>query len=313
MTAAASLCDEWMTVRLVGVLRWCAEAMRNETSLRVFPARRRRLAIVAAVVLIAVGAGGALTGCGNAEGGSEAKPGSSSPASQDKTGKKVPAPQDKTGKKVLWLGDSIAAVEAPPLSAALQASGVEFKNASSDGGGTVVRGDKMIDPIAAATWKDLGADLASFHPNVIAYQITTYDWGTLQQQRASYEKLAKTAQDAGAELVIVSAPPYKLDDFYKKHEGAIKSAPKAAEKVAVDSGGKVRFFDSSALWGVDSTAAKAHRSSDGIHSCQQGSAAFAKWFTEQLGKAHGFTPAAPGQWAKGSWVADKRYAKLGCR
>ncbi|WP_431045310.1 hypothetical protein ACQUSR_27590 [Streptomyces sp. P1-3] len=81
--------------------------------------------------------------------------------------------------------------------------------------------------------------------------------------------------------MIVSAPPFKIDDFYKKYESAIASAPKA-KQVADRSGGKGRFVDASALWGTDPKAGKAQRASDGIHSCQQGSAAFAKWFTEQL-------------------------------
>ncbi|MEU5092831.1 SGNH/GDSL hydrolase family protein [Streptomyces sp. NPDC021356] len=276
--------------------------MQTETNLRTATSpSRRRPAAVAAVLLAAVGAGAVLSGCGSHDDGTEVKTAPSASASQP-----------GMDKKVLWLGDSIAGVEAPPLGAALKASGAEFKNASSDGGGTVVEGDKMSMPIAQQTWKDLRKDIASFHPDVIAYQITTYDWGTVQQQRASYEKLAKTAHYAGADLVIVSAPPYKVDDFYKKYAAAIKSAPKAAAEVAEGSGGTVRFFDASALWGTDSTAAKAQRSSDGIHSCQQGSASFAKWFTAQLGTQYGFTPAAPDQWAKGSWVGEKRYAKLGC-
>ena len=41
------------------------------------------------------------------------------------------------------MGDSIAGAEAPPLEAALTASGQRFKDASSDGGGSVVEGDKM--------------------------------------------------------------------------------------------------------------------------------------------------------------------------
>ncbi|MFF4740883.1 hypothetical protein ACFY2W_34085 [Streptomyces sp. NPDC001262] len=58
-------------------------------------------------------------------------------------------------KKVLWMGDSITGAEAPPLQAALKASGMEFKDTSSDGGGTVVEGDKMSKPLAEEMWKDL--------------------------------------------------------------------------------------------------------------------------------------------------------------
>lgn len=306
VTPGLPLCDERMTTRPAAISAGVLDAMQTETNLNgsaprsTPPPRHRRRGTVAAVILAAVAAGGALSGCGN----------------DDDTGvqaaSSASASHHGTDKKILWLGDSIAGVEAPPLGAALKASGAEFKNASSDGGGTVVEGEKMSAPIARTTWKGLRKDIASFHPDVIAYQITTYDWGTVQQQRASYEKLAQAALDADAELVIVSAPPYKVDDFYKKYAGAIKSAPKAAEKVAEASGGAVHFFDASALWGTDSTADEAQRSSDGIHSCQQGSASFAKWFTGRLGKQYGFTPAAPDQWAKGSWVEDRRYAKLGC-
>ncbi|MCI3935523.1 SGNH/GDSL hydrolase family protein [Streptomyces sp. AN091965] len=257
--------------------------------------RRRHPLLLASLLTTATAV--ALTGCGA---GSD---------SADTSGQGTPA---KTGKRVLWMGDSIAGSEAPALGAALKASGVAFKDASSTGGGTVVTGDRMAGQIARTTWKDLAENITSFRPNVIAYQITTYDWGTSAQQRASYVKLAKTAHRAGAELVLVSAPPFKIDDFYRKYEGAIRSAPKAAKQVAAAADGKVRFLDADALWGTDATADKAQRSADGVHSCQQGSAAFARWFTDQLGKELSFEPAAPEKWAKGRWTADKRFGKLGC-
>ncbi|KIF67082.1 hypothetical protein HY68_35675 [Streptomyces sp. AcH 505] len=228
----------------------------------------------------------------------------------------APAPSGahhKTDTRVLWVGDSIAGVEGLPLGAALKAAGTGYQDASSDGGGTVVEGNKTIAPLAQDTWKRLRKDIAAFRPTVIAYQITTYDWGTSDTQRSWYRKLAETAHSAGAGLAIVSAPPFKVDDFYTKYAGAIKTAPKAAAEVADASHGTVHFYDASALWGTDPTAPKAQRSSDGIHSCQQGSAAFAKWFTEKLGKQYGFTPTSPDAWAGGAWTADQRYAKLGCR
>ncbi|MEU7434359.1 SGNH/GDSL hydrolase family protein [Streptomyces sioyaensis] len=272
--------------------------MHTDTSPHRTPPRHRRPAVLAAVALVTVSAAAALAGCNGGSGGG--------------TDADSSAQQQKAGKKVLWMGDSIAGAEAPPLEAALKASGQSFKDASSDGGGTVVAGDKMTGSIAQDTWKNLQKNLASFRPDVIAYQLTTYDWGTPAQQRAAYEKLAKTARDAGAELDLVSAPPFKIDDFYKKYEGAIKSAPKVAKEIADKSGGKVHFLDTTPLWGTDSAGKQAQRSPDGIHSCQQGSAAFAKWFTEQLGKQDGFTPAAPEKWAKGSWTGSKRYVPLKC-
>ncbi|MFC8246142.1 SGNH/GDSL hydrolase family protein [Streptomyces chartreusis] len=218
-----------------------------------------------------------------------------------------------TGVKVLWLGDSIAGVEAPALNAALKASGVEFKDSSSDGGGTIVdSGEAITQMISEATWKQLGKDIGSFRPTVVAYQVTTYDWGSQDQQRAAYEKVVDTAKDAGAKVVLVSAPPIKIDGFYKQHEAQMRTAPQAAAEVAGNNGGTVAFFDASQLWGTDASAQKAQRAADGIHNCQQGAAAFAKWFTEKLGERESFTPASVDSWAQESWTGDARYGKLRC-
>ncbi|MFJ5034535.1 SGNH/GDSL hydrolase family protein [Streptomyces sp. NPDC088560] len=218
-----------------------------------------------------------------------------------------------TGTKVLWLGDSIAGAEAPALGAALKASGVEFKDSSSDGGGTIVdSGEKITQMISDDTWKQLGKDIKSFGPTVIAYQVTTYDWGSQNQQRAAYEKAVDTAKDAGAKVVFVSPPPIKIDGFYRPHEAQMRTAPKAAAEVAGKSGGTAAFFDASQLWGTAASAEKAQRAADGIHNCQQGAAAFAKWFTDKLGKQESFTPASVDSWARESWTGDERYSKLGC-
>ncbi|MEV4176456.1 SGNH/GDSL hydrolase family protein, partial [Nonomuraea sp. NPDC049709] len=219
-----------------------------------------------------------------------------------------PTGQPATSVRVLWMGDSIAGAQAPAVEAALTAGGVRFKNATSDGGGNIVAGDHPVTAVAAKdTWKRLKEYLVSFRPTVIAYQITTYDWGTPRQQLAAYRKLARAAKDAGARLVLVSAPPFRIDEFFEPHESAIKSAPAMAAKVA-----DARYLDASELWGDDYAAGKAQRAKDGIHSCQQGSAAFATWFARQLGQLAGFTPAAPGAWATGPWTGDERFVKLGC-
>jgi hypothetical protein len=248
-------------------------------------------------VILAVAVGAALAGCGV----STASPGEGHGAAR----------QQAPGVKVLWMGDSIAGAEAPALEAALEAGGVEFRNATSDGGGGVVAGDdKVTAMLATNTWKTLKENLASFRPTVIAYQITTYDWGTPSQQLSAYQKLARTAKDAGARLVLVSAPPFRIDDFYKPHENAIRSAPAMAAKAA--EAAHMSYLDASKLWGSDYAAAKAQRAKDGIHSCQQGSAAFGTWFAKQLGEQVGFVPAAPTVWATGSWTGDDRFVELGC-
>ncbi|MFC4062896.1 SGNH hydrolase domain-containing protein [Planomonospora corallina] len=242
-----------------------------------------------------------LAGCGTSAGGGQAM--------ADGTAQHTR--QAATGVRVLWMGDSIAGAQAPALEAALEASGVAFKDTTSDGGGNIVAGDHPVTAEAAAdTWKMLQENLSSFRPTVIAYQLTSYDWGSARQQLSAYRKLARTAKDAGARLVLVSAPPFKIDGFFKPHEIAIKRAPAMAAKAA--DGVDVSYLDATELWGGDHSADKAQRAKDGIHSCQQGSAAFATWFTKQLGELTGFAPASPRVWATGPWTGDERFVKLGC-
>jgi hypothetical protein len=264
--------------------------------------RRPLCRVAAAGVIAALGLGLAACGGGGADDGAR-------PERRSATAGAL----EKTGKKVLWMGDSIAAAEGPALGAALAAGGVEFKDASSDGGGTVVEGgDQITKMISTDTWEALDKNLASFRPTVVAYQVTTYDWGTREQQRAAYAKLVAKAKDAGARAVFVPTPPIKIDDFYKEHAPQMATASPVAKEVARDSGGAAVYLDASQLWGADAKVKKAQRAADGIHNCQQGAAAFADWFATELGKKEGFKPAPVDTWASGSWTGDNRYTTLKC-
>ncbi|MFJ2769295.1 SGNH/GDSL hydrolase family protein [Streptomyces sp. NPDC087300] len=254
----------------------------------------------AALALLAAAGVVALAACGGTTGG--ASDSGDAPDTASSGGQR-----NADAPTVLWMGDSIGEAEAPALGASLKAADAGFRSMAAAGGGGVV------GEIAKPTWGQLTKELKSTKPDVVAYQITTYDWGTPDEQRAGYERLAKQVNEAGAELVIVSAPPFKIDDFYKPHAAAIKTAPKSAEEVAGKHEGKVRYLDAAALWGTDHAAPKAQRSKDGIHSCQQGSAAFAQWLTAELGKRYDFKPAPADRWATGSWTGDKVYAPLGCK
>ncbi|MEU7045364.1 SGNH/GDSL hydrolase family protein [Streptomyces varsoviensis] len=260
--------------------------------------------VLTAMASVAV-LGVALVGCGQQDSGA-------SKARADRTEVKQEATAGG-GVKVLWVGDSIAGAEAPAMGAALKASGVGFKDASSDGGGTVVdSGEEITKMISGDTWKQLGEDIKAFKPTVVAYQVTTYDWGTPDTQRAAYEKLVRTVKDAGAKTVFIPSPPIKVDDFYKKHESQMATAPKTAEEVAGKHKDAAVYLDASQLWGTDKSAKKALRGPDGIHNCQQGAAAFAKWFSTELGKREGFEPAPVDKWAKGGWTGSDRYGKQSC-
>ncbi|WP_199551763.1 SGNH/GDSL hydrolase family protein [Streptomyces sp. N35] len=270
------------------------------------PRRRRRTALA---LPAAIGAGALLLGlaaCGGAQGGASGK---------DKGSENLAAPDRAGGgsKKLLWMGDSIAHGEGLPLGASMKESGVDFRSIASDGGGNVVDDGKMTKKLAADTFTQLARELSEFKPDIVAYQISTFDWGTKDQQRAGYEKLARTVEDAGAQLMIVTAPPYKIDEFYKRYEKDLANAPQVAKEVAGKNKDDVRFVDASELWGTDPAAAKAQRAKkDGIHACQQGTATFAKWFGDQLEDAYGIRPAAPEKWAKGSWTGDKAFTQLDC-
>ncbi|PUB30108.1 peptidoglycan/LPS O-acetylase OafA/YrhL [Promicromonospora sp. AC04] len=206
---------------------------------------------------------------------------------------------------VLFMGDSIAAGEALPLDAAMTASGLTLESVASDGGGGVV------GPLAESTWAELPAVINSVEPDVIVYQITTYDWGTEQEQRAGYERLVRVAADAGAELVVVPFPPIRPDDFYTPHMDDLDRTDDVARDVAASSGGRAVVLDSAVVWGDtfqrerDGTP---DRSSDGIHTCQQGAARFAGWLLEELAQRYsGFVPADPQEWVDAGWAADARF------
>ncbi len=264
------------------------------------PRRTARLALVSAAALLA------LTACQDSGDSAVAPDGDAGTSVAGSDARGAEEKNDAKPQRLLWMGDSISEAQVPAVEAAMRAAGTEFESMASTGGGGVV------GEIAEPTWKALPKSLKSFRPDVVAYQITTYDWGTADEQRAAYTRLAEAVTDAGAELLLVSAPPFAMDEFYKPHEAEIKTAPKAAKAVADEQGEAVRFVDSASLWGTDSGAAMAQRSKDGIHSCQQGSAAFAQWFGKELHKLYGFAPAEAEKWATGSWTGEKVYSQLGC-
>jgi lysophospholipase L1-like esterase len=204
---------------------------------------------------------------------------------------------------VLFLGDSIAQGEALPLTAAFAASDVHFQSIAADGGGNVV------GPFSDENWKTLPEQITAAEPDVVVYQITTYDWGSEQEQQAAYRRLSTTVTGAGAKLVFVTAPPIRPDDFYAPHMADLERAPDAARAVARDS-----VLDAGAVWGDTYQRhrdGKADRSTDGIHTCPQGAARFATWLLDALATLFpGFTPADPKAWANTGWAADKRFT--GC-
>jgi len=207
--------------------------------------------------------------------------------------------------KVLFLGDSVAAGEALPLAAAFKAGGVAFQSIAADGGGNVV------GPFSDKIWKRLPGQITSAKPTVVVYQLTTYDWGSGQEQRAAYDRLLTTVTGTGAKLVLVTAPPIRPDDFYRPHMADLNRAPYAARAVAAKSPGRASLLDATAVWGSAYRRVRdgrADRSADGIHTCPQGAARLTGWLLAELAKLFpGFTPAAPRSWANTGWSANAHF------
>jgi lysophospholipase L1-like esterase len=208
-----------------------------------------------------------------------------------------PAVETPTGT-VLFAGDSVAAGLSAPLTEAFAASGARFRSIASEGGGNVV------GPNAESAWKTLPDAIAAESPAVVVYQITTYDWGTAQEQRAAYTRLSETVTGAGAMLVVVTMPPIRADDFYAPHLAELARAATIAAEVP-----GVHLLDAGEVWGAEFR--QDGRSSDGIHTCPQGAARFTSWLLDELAALWaGFTPAAPETWANTGWSADRRF--IGC-
>lgn len=217
-----------------------------------------------------------------------------------------PSSSDKSAPKLLWVGDSIAAQLAEPLAAAAKASGVPFKSIASTGGGNVSGRDQLVE----STFESLNKALGSFNPDVVIYQVSTYDWGTEKEQRAAYQKLLKTVTEAGAQLVFVTMPPIKPDGFYADHMDELERTSRLVKEVAAGSD-KAVALESSEVWG-DSFQLRRNgkliRKSDGIHTCPQGAARFTVWLLDELaGRYPGIDPAKPKSWANAGWAGDSSF------
>lgn len=210
--------------------------------------------------------------------------------------------------RVVLLGDSVAKGQGVALSAAFDASGVEFSSQASEGGGNVV------GPGSEEQWEARTELLSTARPSTVIYQITTYDWGTDQEQRAGYERLLDDVRKVGGKLVFVTVPPIRPDEFYAPHVPELERTTEVARQVADESEGDAVLLDAGAVWGEEFQQERdgtADRSADGIHTCPQGAARFSTWLLDQLQAAYpAFTPAEPADWANTGWADDAQF--IGC-
>ncbi|WHT22445.1 acyltransferase family protein [Crossiella sp. CA-258035] len=203
--------------------------------------------------------------------------------------------------RVLFMGDSIAVGLALPLAAATKASGLTLKSVAAAGGGGVV------GPLAEMTWAELPGTIAEFRPDVLVYQVTTYDWGSAAEQRAGYERLVKAAGQA--KVLFVTMPPIKPDEFYAGHMDELARTATVLREVAA--GGRAEVLDAGQVWGAAyqrEREGKVERSSDGIHTCPAGAARFTAWLLDALtARFSGVTKVSPDTWANTGWSADQHF------
>lgn len=217
-----------------------------------------------------------------------------------------PSAPGSGASRVLWMGDSIAAGLALPLEAAAKAGGLTFKSLAADGGGGVV------GPLADTTWSTLPSTLAEFRPDLVIYQVTTYDWGTAAEQRAGYERLIREAKDA--QVVFVTMPPIQPDEFYAAHMPDLNRTTAVLRDLVASSAGTANpavLLDSAEVWGPTyqrTRDGKPDRSADGIHTCPAGAARFTSWLlTRPTGRLAGIRRVPPEAWANSGWSADRRF------
>ncbi|AOS61932.1 SGNH/GDSL hydrolase family protein [Actinoalloteichus hymeniacidonis] len=206
---------------------------------------------------------------------------------------------------VLLIGDSIAEGAALPLTEAFAQAGARFQSLAAVGGGNVV------GPFAEENWAELPTEIAEADADVVLYQLTTYDWGTREEQEAGYERLSTTVTEADAELIFVTAPPIRPDDFYEPHMADLERAPEAARAVAQRSEGRAIVLDAQEVWGAEYSEVregKPDRNPDGIHLCPQGAARHAQWLLTELADRYPtFAPPPAEEWANSGWSGDDHF------
>ncbi|HEY7626645.1 MAG TPA: acyltransferase family protein [Ilumatobacteraceae bacterium] len=206
-------------------------------------------------------------------------------------------------QRVFMVGDSMAFDEWPGLAAAISSSGISID-------GYVFPGIGLLD-----TWVESAAVAAErvveFHPDLVLYQASQWDFGAVEDQRAAYSHFVDVVLGAGARLAFITIPPVRQDQL----KDQLDTLPGVMEELAAQHPGQVIILNGDGAWGPvyvqDVNGDKVpERKPDGVHVCPSGAAMFAVWLMDELQQRFAeFTPAPPSEWATGSWIDDPRYTK----
>ena len=203
--------------------------------------------------------------------------------------------------RVLMLGDSIAFDEWPAVASALYAGQIAISGYVSPGAGLL---DTKYD---STTFIDKA--VVDFQPDLVLYQGSLWDFGTVEEQRAAYERFVGVVLGQGARLALITIPPIRAD----QQDAQLSTLTQVMNDVAAEHPGQVFVLDTDEIWGPlfiqDVNGDKVpERKPDGVHFCPSGAAMYAIWLMDELHKRFtDFVPVPPALWATGAWVDDPRY------
>jgi peptidoglycan/LPS O-acetylase OafA/YrhL len=205
--------------------------------------------------------------------------------------------------RVLMTGDSLAFDEWPAVASAMYAGRIAIAGYVSPGAGLLdTRYDSSVEIDKAVT---------DFHPDLVLYQGSLWDFATPDEQRAAYERFAEFVLAEGARLAFISIPPLRVD----QRNAQLAGLTGIMNEVAAEHPGQIIVLNSDGAWGPefvqDVNGDKVpERKPDGAHVCPSGAAMYAIWLTGELQKRFAeFIPAPPSEWATGDWVDDPRYTQ----
>jgi peptidoglycan/LPS O-acetylase OafA/YrhL len=204
-------------------------------------------------------------------------------------------------QRVIMTGDSLAFDEWPGVAAAMTASNIVIGSYVSPGAGLL---DTKYPSLA-----EIEKAVTNFHPDLVLYQGSLWDYGTPDQQRIAYEQFTDFVLASGARLGFITIPPLRAD----QHNDLLAPLTGLMNEIAAAHPSQVFVLDSRGAWGPvfeqDVNGDKIpERKPDGAHVCPSGSAMYALWLTAELQQRFaGFEPAPAASWATGAWVDDPRY------
>ena len=105
--------------------------------------------------------------------------------------------------RVLMLGDSMAFDEFPAVAAALYTGKIAIGSYVSPGAGLLDTKYNSTEAIDKA--------VLDFHPDLVLYQASLWDFGTPDQQRAAYQHFTDVVLGQGARLALITTPPLRSD------------------------------------------------------------------------------------------------------